>query len=187
MDDNQQLPEGQEPQEESMQIGDQNQEEYTAEKLPSEQDLIEQLIKSHSPETPQDAEKPKEEKAENSEDMQKVLDENNIEIAPKDYKKFVINVKKEYVDYFENLSTDSRSKLINGFLKSEIDNKAKNQRKKVVAKFLRHFLIILLTIVIGFPIIFFIVNSSIKSTINSYKYMQVNFERLYQQKAMEKY
>lgn len=106
---------------------------------------------------------------------------------PKTSKKFVINIQNEYVEYFEELLPEKRSEMVNNLLKNEIANSSTYKRKKIIARFLRHLLVVLITIVIGFPIIFYIVNSSIQSTLKSYKYMQVNFERLYQQKNINKF
>lgn len=107
--------------------------------------------------------------------------------TPKTSKKFVINIQNEYIEYFEELLPEKRSELINNFLKNEVENVSVNRRKKLIARFLKHLLIILITIVVGFPIIFYVVNSSIQSTLKSYNYMQVNFERLYQQKNINKF
>ncbi len=107
-------------------------------------------------------------------------------LQPKLYKKFVISVKNDLVDYFEEMTPEKRNEIINEFLKDRISTKDKRRRKKLIAKFLRHLLIIVLTIVIGFPLVFVIVNHSLQSTIKSYKYMQVNFGKLYEQKNLNK-
>lgn len=163
--------------------------DFSSDENKNEDELINNLIESHTKGLEGDGSQESENKSEPneppSEDMQKVLDEHKIEIAPKTYKKFVVNVNNEYVEFFENLAPNVRSKMINNFIKSEIENKSRNRRRKKAVKFIKHFLIVLLTIVIGFPVIFYLVNYSIKSTLNSYKYMQVNFERLYQQKHMK--
>lgn len=101
-------------------------------------------------------------------------------------KKFVIHIDAENIEYFEGLHPEDRNKLINEYLEAKISSISKERKKKFVAQFLRHLLIVILTIVIGFPIVFYIVNKSITSTIKSYQYMQVNFGKLYQEKAMKK-
>ena len=123
------------------------------------------------------------------ENIQNLIDQADEEDKPKPKtsKKFVVSVNNEYIEYFEDLSPESRSKLVNDFLKKEIENRGKNRVKRKVVKIIRHILVILLTIVIGFPLIFLLVNTSIHSTLKSYKYMQVNFERLYQQKNINKF
>lgn len=169
----------------------------------NKEDLINELIQAHSENIETDQNKTTEETtpqetpdAEETittigevENIQNLIQESDAQTVapPKTSKKFVVNIQNDYVDYFEDLLPEKRSKLINDFLKNEIDNKGKNRRKKQIARFLRHVLIILLTIVIGFPLIFYIVNSSIQSTLKSYNYMQVNFERLYQQKNLNKF
>ncbi len=123
------------------------------------------------------------------ENIQSLLEQADQEERPmpKTSKKFVVNVQNEYVDFFEELSPEKKSLLINEFLKKEIENKGKYRIRKKAIRIIKHVLIILLTIVIGFPVIFYLVNTSIQSTLKSYKYMQVNFERLYQQKNMNKF
>ncbi len=100
-------------------------------------------------------------------------------------KKFVIHVDKENINYFENLEPAERSKIINEFLIQKIENLSTDRKKRIIARTIKHICIVLITIVLGFPLIFYIVNKSIVSSLNSYKYMQVNFERLYQQKAIK--
>ncbi len=122
------------------------------------------------------------------ENIQSLIDQADEEEKPKPKtsKKFVISVNNEFVSYFEDISPEDRSKIVNNFLQKEIENKGKNRVKKRIVRIIKHVLIILLTIIIGFPLIFYIVNTSMESTLKSYKYMQVNFERLYQQKNINR-
>lgn len=123
-----------------------------------------------------------------TEDIKSLIPESERDTSSEEKKpkKFVIHIQPENIDYFESLSADDRSKIINTFLFSHLSRAAKDRRKKIIVNLLRHIFVILLTIVIGFPIIFYIVNKSITSTLKSYQYMQVNFERLYQERAIKK-
>ena len=107
--------------------------DFSSDENKNEEELINNLIESHTKElegdTPKEAENKPESPEPQSEDMQKVLDEHKIEIAPKTYKKFVVNVNNEYVEFFENLAPNIRSKMINNFIKSEIENKSRNKRR----------------------------------------------------------
>ena len=107
-------------------------------------------------------------------------------LPPKSSKKFVISIKNDYLDYFEEMTPEKRSETINNFLKEQIATIDKRRRKKYIAKILRHLLIIVITVIIGFPLIFILVNHSLQSTLKSYKYMQVNFGKLYEQKNLNK-
>lgn len=102
-------------------------------------------------------------------------------------KKFVIPINNEYIEFFENLSPDERTEIVNNILKTKIENLEHDRKIRFLKFLLKHLIIIAMTIIIGFPIIFYIVNTSINSTLKSYKYMQINFEKLYQQKYFDKY
>ena len=122
---------------------------------------------------------------ENITELVKKADE-EANLPPKTTKKFVISINNEYIDYFDELSNEDRAELVNSYLKKDIDTKDKQRLKKKILLILKHILIVLLTVVIGFPVIFKLVNTSIQSTLKSYKYMQVNFEKLYQEKNINR-
>ncbi len=115
------------------------------------------------------------------------IPEENLDKKPKNYKKYVFRIQQEYTAFLDNLSYDEKNKIINKSLKDIIANQASERRKIMFKEGVRHLIIILVTLIIGIPLTFKIVNFSIKSTLKSYNYMQVNFEKLYQQKQLEKF
>lgn len=115
------------------------------------------------------------------------IPEENDEKKPKNYKKYVFRIQQEYTAFLDALSYDEKNKIINKSLKEIIANQSSEKRKMIFKEAVRHLIIILVTLIIGIPLTFKIVNFSIKSTLKSYKYMQVNFEKLYQQKQLEKF
>lgn len=102
------------------------------------------------------------------------------EVDPKS-KKYVIYIDPENVDFIENLSLNDRKILINKILRDQDDLIAAQKRVEQRKIFLRHVIISTLTFIIGFPILFALVNISMDATINSYKQSQKNFSALYRE------
>lgn len=96
-------------------------------------------------------------------------------------KKYVIYINSENIDFIENLSIDERKDIINKILKeqNEVSIKTKELNKK--AKYLKHALVACLTFIIGFPMMFVIVNKSIESSMTNYQQAKQNVAKLYKQ------
>lgn len=96
-------------------------------------------------------------------------------------KKYVIYIDSNNVDFMENLSINDRRLIINKILKEEhalsVKTKEINRRKR----FLTHLILACLTFIIGFPIMFIVVNKAMETTILNYREAKQNVTRLYKQ------
>lgn len=96
-------------------------------------------------------------------------------------KKYVIYIEADNIDYVEGLSIEKRREIINNILREQHLLDAKTKRKAEIDKFFKQGMIASLTFIIGFPILFFIVNYATDATLYNYRYAKKNFERIYQQ------
>lgn len=96
-------------------------------------------------------------------------------------RKYVVYVDSENIDFMENLTIDERKEIINKILKdqNELSIQTREFRKK--KKVLNHALIACLTFIIGFPIMFIMVNKSIEASMTNYQEAKQNVARLYKQ------
>ena len=98
-------------------------------------------------------------------------------------KKFVITINKENIAYIEALTGDERAQLVNSLISNYRNRDLFFAKNITTKKFLKHLLVVILTLLIGFPLVFYITNASIEATANSYREVQSNFEKLYQQQG----
>lgn len=98
-------------------------------------------------------------------------------------KKYVFAIQPDAVPVLDRLLPEERSALVNSLLFKYIEAQKYSPEKLRIKKLIKHSLVVFLTIAIGFPAIFFITNASIEATVNSYRQIQGNFEKLYQQKG----
>lgn len=97
-------------------------------------------------------------------------------------KKYVIYVDSENIDFIENLTIDERRIIINKILKEQNAVAVKQKIMQARKKFIKHILVATATIIIGFPILFFVVNKAMEASIINYKQAQQNFIDLYKSK-----
>lgn len=96
-------------------------------------------------------------------------------------KKYVIYVDPENVDYMENLSLNERKAIINKILKEHHEITVKTKEINARKKYLKHALLASFTFIIGFPIMFIVVNKAMISTINNYQQAKQNVSKLYKE------
>lgn len=104
------------------------------------------------------------------------------EISPGS-KKYVVYINPENVDFMENLSVNARRDIINKILREQDELVAKKRDAERKKQYTRHLIVAVMTFIIGFPILFFIVNKSVEATIANYKQAQKNFINLYREKG----
>ena len=116
-----------------------------------------------------------------SENQENIV-ENTIDYTlkpAKTFKKFVVRILPEHIDYIDELSIEDRNELFNKLISEHISGESYQKsadRSVYLIKKLTGFLIFLL---LSLPLIFILINLSIKSTQSSYKEMQSNFAQLY--------
>lgn len=98
-------------------------------------------------------------------------------------KKYVIYVDPENVDYMENLSLNERKAIINKVLKEHHEFTSHTKRLNTRKKFFKHSLLASFTFIIGFPLMFIVVNKALTSTINNYQQAKQNISKLYKEQG----
>lgn len=106
----------------------------------------------------------------------------NEEEAPS-VKKYIIYVAKDFIPKLDTLDSDERNAYINDSLRLKSDSDSGAKRLESFKKLLKHGFVALLTVIIGTPVMFYIINRSIDMTLSNYSYVQKNFENLYRQRA----
>lgn len=114
------------------------------------------------------------------------LDKLSVQSKEQSFKKFVIQIDSDNVDYFESFSPGERTKLINKFLSLEQIKSRSNYRKKRLKEYLIHLSIVVLTIFIVLPVFYYCVNKLVLLTLENYKQTQINFEKLYNDNSLKK-
>lgn len=99
------------------------------------------------------------------------------------YKKYVIYVSEENVEYIDSLSIQDRKKIINDILHDRDVIAKRTRRFKENAKFTNQILIMIFTVVLALPVFFFLLNKSIETTILNYQQAQQNFVKLYREQG----
>ncbi len=101
----------------------------------------------------------------------------------KRYKKFVIYIDEENIDFISSLSIQERKDIINSILREQDDiriaKKEEIRRRKLIA----HLLLGIITFVVCIPLLYTIVNKCLEATIENYKRSQYNFEVLYKERG----
>ena len=101
----------------------------------------------------------------------------------KNGKKYVIRIKPENIDFFDSLAPEKRVDVVNTIISVYRDEQKGLPDVERTKKFVKHLIVVIVTLAIGFPLVFYLINASIEATANSYREVQNNFEKLYQQKG----
>jgi len=96
-------------------------------------------------------------------------------------KKYVIYIESYNIDFIESLSINERKMLINKSLREQNEALLASKKAQEKKNFLIHLSIAVVTFIIGFPIIFFIVNKSMEITITNYNIAKTHFSNLYKE------
>ncbi len=104
----------------------------------------------------------------------------------KGLKKYVIYIAKDLMHLVDDLSTDERTALVNDALHLKLEYDAKKARFDHKKRVFTHICISALTIVLFVPLFFFAAKYSVKATLNNYKQMQQNFEKVYDKSEQRK-
>ena len=105
------------------------------------------------------------------------------EFPKSECKKYVIYITPNNIDYVDSLSIDDRTELINNVLCESHNSDIKNKQLKERQKYLKHLIVVCITVIISFPILFFAVNKSLQASISNYQQSQQNFQKLYNEKG----
>ncbi|OLA95060.1 MAG: hypothetical protein BHW64_00635 [Candidatus Melainabacteria bacterium LEY3_CP_29_8] len=114
------------------------------------------------------------------------LDTLSSKLNNQNYKKFVIQIDNDNVDYFESFSPSERTKLINKFLSLEQIKSRSDYRKKRIKEYIIHLTIVIVSIFVFLPFFYYTVNKLVLLTLENYKQTQINFEKLYNDNSLKK-
>jgi len=95
-------------------------------------------------------------------------------------KKFVFQIYPENIDYIESLSHEEKQYIINYLIQLHRDNQLHNYKIEKEGRTLKKIIFIIVCILIGVPLLFFLIGISLDLTRSSYYSMQKNFEKLIQ-------
>jgi hypothetical protein len=98
-------------------------------------------------------------------------------------KKYVVYVSPDNVDFMESLSANERKIMINKILKEQNEQSIISKEAERRRKFISNLMIVTFTAIIGFPVMFFIVNKGLELTMTNYNTAKQNFTKLYKQKG----
>jgi hypothetical protein len=98
-------------------------------------------------------------------------------------KKYVIYIDPENIEFIEQLSISERKSVINNILAEQDLLVKKRKREHEIKQYLRHSILATLTLIIGFPLLFILVNKSLEATIENYRTSQRNFSTLYREQG----
>ena len=136
--------------------------------------------------------------AENSDDTNQQELQNPLEVMEKlekeqqndadakgnsEYKKYVLKINRKYQDIIDKMTNEEREHYFNAMLEFYLANQPKQELKLRIKESAINILTVVLTCVIGIPLIFFVSNKSIEATISNYKQTQTNFINLYREKG----
>ena len=112
------------------------------------------------------------------ENSQESTEENN---SP--YKKYVLKIDRKYQEIIDKMSLEEREQYFNAMLGFYIENQPTIEKNFQIKNSIIHILVVVATVIIGLPLIFFVTNKSIELTISNYKQTQTNFVNLYRDKG----
>ena len=110
------------------------------------------------------------------------LENEYYDISPVE-KKYVISVSSDVVPYFEKMDPEDRGDLVNALVLEHIEKEKKVPEEERIKRLIKHSCVVIVTIAVGVPLFFSMTNASIEATVNSYREVQTNFEKLYSQKG----
>lgn len=106
---------------------------------------------------------------------------NNNEITEqKDMKKFVFHLYDENIDLIETLNPEEKNGFINQLIYNYRIEDIKERKKAGFINLCKKISAGILILVIGVPLLIYIINFSFDMTLNSYSKMEQNFEKLFE-------
>jgi len=99
-------------------------------------------------------------------------------------KKFVFTINGDIVPYIEKIEPEGRNDYINLALSDRLQKDKIIKRHNELVLYAKHLFVAFITLVVGVPILFFLVNKSIEFTMKSYDHAQESFEKLYNESVI---
>lgn len=99
------------------------------------------------------------------------------------YSKYVIYIDPENTEFIESLTVKERKNLINKILREQDSIITTKNRFNTFKSVVKHTIVAVITIAISLPILYFLVNASLETTITNYQRSKSNFKMLYKEKG----
>lgn len=99
------------------------------------------------------------------------------------YTKYVIYIDPENTEFIESLTVKERKNLINRILREQDNIALTKHRANLLKTIIKHSFIAIITIAIMIPIVYFVINASLESTIDNYRRSQTIFKTLYKEQG----
>ena len=97
------------------------------------------------------------------------------------YSKYVIYIDPENKDFIDSLTVKERKNLINRIIKEQDAIALTKRRLNKMQTIIFHTIVIIITLTLSVPIIYWLINTSLEVTINNYRQSQSTFEVLYKE------
>ncbi len=105
----------------------------------------------------------------------KNIEENEIQKS----KKFVFQISHDNVEFIETLSYQEKNDLVNYLLEDYRATAIEDKKNNADVKLVKKIVAIVIAVIVGIPLVFYLTGVALDLTKNSYFYMQKNFEKLY--------
>ena len=115
--------------------------------------------------------------SEESEDFDAVEEEGPRYV---DFKKYVVRVDSQYIEMIEQLSYDERNLFFNELLEDYIKKDIEQEESQIFATKVKTIVLSVLFIIVGVPLLIWMLSASFDATHSNYKDMQDKFIKLYQ-------
>ncbi len=97
------------------------------------------------------------------------------------YSKYVMYIDPENVDFIESLTVKERKNLINSILRQQDDIANTKRRFRKIQNTINQIIIVVLTLAISIPLVYYVINASLEATINNHRNAQTNWQTLYKE------
>ena|GEM_PF-2155870 len=98
-------------------------------------------------------------------------------------KKYIFGVSLDYVDLIDEMNLDERSAFINDAIYIKLAREREDAKNYRWNSLFKHIMLMFITAIIGFPLLFWVGSKSVELTFENYRLMQKNFETLVIDKA----
>jgi hypothetical protein len=97
-----------------------------------------------------------------------------------EFKKYVVRVDAQYIEMVEQLSYDERNLFFNELLEDYIKKDIEQEESQIFATKVKTIVLSVLFIIVGVPLLIWMLSASFDATHSNYKDMQDKFIKLYQ-------
>ncbi len=101
------------------------------------------------------------------------------EFKKQEVKKFVFQVYDENIDFVEPMTSEQKNNLINHLIYLHRIEEIKGKKRNNLVNIYKNIALTIVLIMIGIPLLLFLINFSFDLTVNNYSDMEKNFQKLF--------